>query len=503
MKNERFQKSARVGLPTRAYKAGGPGRLILRRLYARTASLVALCLGAARTSSMPRLAVACNDDFGTLVSANDGVLSGDFAVVQQDGLFVPYGEYPNEVTGPDGRVSIGVQVVDREAGLAMANEMASFMGRARSLFLGRPIFVGHPYHPQKDQRASYPDKASRGWIKSIEVQEEGIKFVTSYNELGSTEVNDARFGYHSPEWRLAPVPGRRNAFRPVMLRSTGLTNFPNIPVPPIIAANEDPATPVLSIDLNKIVAALKEAGLIKDGDDETAILNAIGGAARELQWARERRDNEVKEAALLRATIGAAIAGNDMTPSPEEMPHGELISFICGAYEQSLKEHRLQGERLTAANEQLLTQNGEQAAELVSANESLEQLRTANRELRTARAALALEPLIKAGKVTGAGREAALQQLCDAANEAAFAESLQGLSKAAATLPTAAPTQLSGLHGKQKIILASNEQSARSRERSDLVNACMAEITKGGAAKEGDHDRAWTMASRRKPELFK
>lgn len=43
------------------------------------------------------------------------------------------------------------------------------------------------------------------------------------------------------------------------------------------------------MDLNKINKALLDGGIFKEEDDEVTRLQAIASAAREVQWARERK----------------------------------------------------------------------------------------------------------------------------------------------------------------------------------------------------------------------
>ena len=56
--------------------------------------------------------------------------------------------------------------------------------------------------------------------------------------------------------------------------------------------------------------------------------------------------------------------------------------------------------------------------------------------------------------------------------------------------------------GTAKLILAANEQSARSRQRDEAVNDALAELTQGRKAKPGDKERAWNLAQSRNPDLF-
>ena len=420
-------------------------------------------------------ATAANDADEEITAANDGVVAGAFAIQQADGLFVPYGEYPSEIVD-GGRSTVGIQIVDKEAAITMANEMNSFMGKVRSLgFLGRPVFVGHPYHGNKSMRSLYGDKRSRGWVKNIEVGDDGFKLVTSYNELGKREVDDAQFGYHSPEWTLEPVAGRKNAYRPKMLKSTGLTNNPNIPMPPIQSSNEDAANELVQtpavMDITKILAALTEAGFIKSDDDELTILGSIQRLKEEVVWARERKENDARRLQMLRQMLPSA--ANE-------------------ASEDDLLESLLTVTEAAAANEAA-------AGELRTENSELQSRFTA---ARAAHIDTALKPLIASNKIPGAEIETLRAELISAANEAAIDERLTQLANTKPKLGTTGGVTDQLRQDTSKLILAANEQSARSRQRNEAVTDALAEITAGRKAKPGDQERAWNLAQSRNPELF-
>lgn len=428
-----------------------------------------------RLTARGHVAAANDGTDDEITAANDGVVAGAFAIQQADGLFVPYGEYPSEIVD-GGRSTMGIQVVDKAAALTMANEMNSFMGKVRSLgFLGRPVFVGHPYHGNKSLRSLYGDKRSRGWVKNIEVGDDGFKLVTSYNELGKREVDDAQFGYHSPEWTLEPVAGRKNAYRPKMLKSTGLTNNPNIPMPPIQSSNEDAANEMVQtpavMDITKILAALTEAGFIKADDDELTILNSIERLKEDVRWSRERKESDARRLQMLRQMLPSAA---------NEATEDDLLQSLSSALEA------------TAANE----------SQLETLNLELGTLREAHAASRAAHVAVALAPLIAANKIPGAEIEAIRAELISAANEAVIDERLTQLANAKPKLGTNGGVTDALREGTAKIILAANEQSTRSRLRDEAVNDAMAELTAGRKAKPGDKERAWNLAQSRNPELF-
>lgn len=174
---------------------------------------------------------AANDESGTpspsiLTAAND-IVAARFQV-SATGIFMPFGEYPH---------GVGLQIVDAQAGQRMAADLASFFGRARRLFAGAPVYVGHPDHHEASIRALFPDARARGWCRSVEVQSDGLHFPVKWNTLGKGELEDGQYAFHSPYWALERVTtaAGRAAVRPIRLLSIGLTNTPNIKVPSIIS----------------------------------------------------------------------------------------------------------------------------------------------------------------------------------------------------------------------------------------------------------------------------
>jgi hypothetical protein len=220
--------------------------------------------------------IACNtNESPQLAVANDALPTSLFQLADGGALRVPFGDFPQRVilTGAnaaearaagvrlpaDGSVII-MQRVDAAAGNEMAAELASLRGKVRRFFLGAPIYNGHPFHPDPAQRPSYPDKRAYGWIKAVNVEADGLLLEGVYNTLGEETITDGQLVFHSPEWnmRLIAVENGVGIYRPVRLRSTGLTNEPNIPVPPLVGANTDDGA-ALDVVTDDFIAAAREA----------------------------------------------------------------------------------------------------------------------------------------------------------------------------------------------------------------------------------------------------
>lgn len=432
--------------------------------------------------------------------ANDAPADDIFAVneaaygVDDTGVMVvPFGEVPVMVS-MNGRKVRGLQRIDAIAGNEMAADMTGIMGMLKNAFMGRPIFLGHPYHPDAVEAAKYPDKRARGFIKSVEVANDAIRLMPKYNKLGNEEVTDHQMIFHSPQWRMKPVMAANGqqevkdgmpVFRPYSLHSGGLTNNPNIPVPPLMGANEE-AQPgqdgqpgqEVKLDANKIREALTALGVIQPEDDETAILSAISGLASTLQWARDAKEREDRENILMQTALSAK-AAIDPTTAREAM----LQSLLQAVDAYSANEVANEAELETLS------------ADVTAANERFTAARTAHIDT-------ALKPLIAANKIPGAQIDAVRTELIAAANEADIDTRLAELAKTKPKLGTTGGVTDEVKPGAMNQVMAANDASARSKQRTEAVHECLAELTKGGAAKPGDQERAWNLARSRNPELF-
>jgi len=214
-------------------------------------------------SPEPALFSAANEAKRTatapLAAANAVAESGAFVVRQADSLFVPFGTYWHD--------SIGWQEFDA----ASANELLSGV---RESVGGIPIYVGHPDLPGSDQR--WPDKAAKGRVRGGRLGEyegaPGAIFEVAYNAKGRELIAGAEYNFYSPFWDLRHVGTRDGArlCRPFRLRSIGLVNESNIPVPPI--ANESQVSATQTAAAGSPSAAQQQGGIRMD----PRILEALG-----------------------------------------------------------------------------------------------------------------------------------------------------------------------------------------------------------------------------------
>lgn len=138
----------------------------------------------------------------------------------------PYGEHPVMY---DGREVI--QVVDEECADLMASNYASIRTQLATFFQGIPVYEGHADDPQWLKDNPGHRAVAVGRIKGIEKGEDGPYARTVFNSAGVGLLSGTAPSYsgHSPRWRMVPIPGRPNHYRPILLWSDALTNNPNIP----------------------------------------------------------------------------------------------------------------------------------------------------------------------------------------------------------------------------------------------------------------------------------
>jgi len=237
----------------------------------KTQFVISLCLCVSvlkQFFSAPRQLGFANDfDVDGRAGLLNESISPAFQLTRDGDLFIPYGDYKH---------SRGLQRFTPESARAMANFFVNppaWVRKAWSWFsnepLGVPVYIGHPDVPGMEGK--YPDKAAYGWVNSLEPQDAGMLVKVKWGADGRAMIEDGRYRYHSPYW--FGNPDGKGAYLIDFLRSIGLTNTPNMPVPAI--ANEqsgNPANPPTKPTMNKQL--LKLLGLAEDAD-EAAFENAV------------------------------------------------------------------------------------------------------------------------------------------------------------------------------------------------------------------------------------
>ena len=393
------------------------------------------------------LILAANDAAqAILANAADG--GSPFAILQPDGFLIPYGEFPHKV---------GLQIFDRAAAEEMvANHngmLSKLMSWARGKAASYPVYVGHPDLPgSKDT-----DKRAYGWIEGMAAENDGLRLQVKWSDAGRELVENAHFKFYSPLWWTKPV--KRGVVRPVSLKSMGLTNDPNIPVPAL--ANE-----------------------VDEGNAETLKTEMLKGEEEESQ----QTNDDMKELLLALgleegATMEDALAKIAELKKPAENYDPEAMK------KAEDEKAKAEADKVKAEGEKVAAENS-----LTAANKKIVSLEA----FLSAAANNAVDAAVTAGKITMAEREAKVTELL-AAND--FATALQDLGKLDAKVKT---TSVTGNLGgeKSKLVMASNDASAAARaERATLVENEFQNTNPTlslGARKR----LAWERAQKKNPELF-
>jgi len=220
-------------------------------------------------------------------------------------ILAPYGDHDN---------SVGLQRFRREDAENIVNEFKRLANLPTRL-LGLPFYIGHPDHDAF--KARYTDTRAYGRIKQLKATETGLAANVKWSDAGRQLIESEAFHGHSVNWAMRK---EGNVWRPFRLKSVGFTNEPNIPVPPVTAANELPGD---STTMNK-----------------TEILNWLKSQGIELP--PEATDDQIK-AALMQIGERLTSAANEATTAKARVT--ELTGQLTAA------EARATAATTTAANE--------------------------------------------------------------------------------------------------------------------------------------------------------
>lgn len=169
---------------------------------------------------------SANELYNSKSVENHVISSNSFANIHGDGGWVqlsPYGRFSHPK---------GDQVFTRLDADELVNQFHAALNLPQRV-MGIPWYIGHPDHDAF--KADYNDKRAFGRIQKLEARGDGLWGNVRWNEEGKKLITNEAFHGHSVNWSVVK---RGDVYRPVALKSVGFTNEPNIPVLPILAANE-------------------------------------------------------------------------------------------------------------------------------------------------------------------------------------------------------------------------------------------------------------------------
>ena len=181
--------------------------------------------------------------------------------------------------------------------------------------LGLPFYIGHPDHDAF--KARYTDTRAYGRIKQLKATDTGLAANIKWSDAGKQLIESEAFHGHSVNWAMRK---EGNVWRPFRLKSVGLTNEPNSPVPPVTAANELPGD---SNTMNK-----------------TEVLNWLKSQGIELP--PEATDDQIK-AALMQIGERLTSAANEATTAKARVTEltGQLTAAITTAANERKERAKL------------------------------------------------------------------------------------------------------------------------------------------------------------------
>jgi phage I-like protein len=383
------------------------------------------------------------NDAETTILANAADGGSPFAILQPDGFLVPFGEYPHKQ---------GLQIFDRTAAEGIVAAHNSTLSKLVRHFGGGsyPVYVGHPDLPgSKDS-----DKRAYGWIENLTVAENGLHLSVKWSDAGRELVENAHFKFYSPLWWTKKVKG---GIRPVALKSMGLTNDPNIPVP----------------------------ALANEADEEN------GDRGSEME---ENHTQEIENEEPMKPEILAAL-GLEEGASPESVL-AKITELATAANEAATRVTELEENAETLKAETLKVEEAKTAAEtdLAAANEKATALESDLAGSVSAHVAQAAA----IGRITPAEVPATVERIM-AANDKAG--ELTALYQMPLKVKTSSATGDLG-NAKSRLVIAANDESkARREERAQLVENEFQATNPNLST--GERKRiAWERARRKNPEAF-
>lgn len=411
-------------------------------------------------------------------------------------MIAPYGRHQH---------ARGMQVFGKRDAETLVNEFNRPLNViARKM--GLPWYIGHPDHPYFVNR--YLDTRAYGRIRKLAAKADGLWGEVFFNKRGRRLVGERAFHGHSPNWAVAKAGG---AFRPIALRSVGFTNMPNIPVEPILHANEKNQKNSLAggtgpgdqqqktknkTMIRKIRDLLLALGKLKPESTEDDTLAGVQALANENQELREGAVSLKGEARKLGDLAndllgrwGSRLQSALEARNGEAGEDGEKLTVAQLANEAGLDEATMEavlagdvgggsGGRLDALAGLLGLE-----ADALLANEAMSYAAENFAAERRARSGLLVDRAIEAGRLVVAERDAKVEEL---ANSADF-------DAAAAALEQARPV----LKTKSSAVgLGDRNPDNEGKTLVELANEM------AGDDSPAAFDAAWARLKKEKPELF-
>lgn len=269
----------------------------------------------------------------------------------------PFGEHPT-------RDKKAVQVFNAEAAdqiISWFNFFPRKLARLANINSVK-VWVGHPDFAPNE----WPERIDLGSITELKHDDTDLWGKVRWNAGAVDHVTKHKFP--SVAWDCE-VNGDGTE-TPAFLWSVGMWHKPNIKsVEAVINAaedmpdplNPDPENPEPNKDsmLNKIMQALKDAGIVKDDDAEETILGAIGSLIQSIAYRREETARQKAAADTMRVALNAVA-------DVAELPDDGLTEAVVTQLNAVISERDVQAATITELNSRISTLSAERIVSAVA-----------------------------------------------------------------------------------------------------------------------------------------
>lgn len=224
------------------------------------------------------------------------------------------------------------------------------------------VWVGHPDFAPNE----WPERIDLGSVVELKHDDSDLWGKVRWNAEALQHVTKHKFP--SVAWDCE-VNGDGTE-TPAFLWSVGMWHKPNIKsVEAVINAaedmpdplNPDPVTPEPNKDsmLNKIMEALKAAGIVKDDDAEETILGAIGSLIQSIAYRREETARQKAAADTMRVALNAVA-------DVSELPDDGLTEAVVTQLNAVISERDAQAATIAELNSRISTLSAERVISAVA-----------------------------------------------------------------------------------------------------------------------------------------
>ncbi len=253
---------------------------------------------------------------------------------------LPYANVPYNRNG-----IVGTQKLDKSIALELIEWFKGELATNPKLAAGLPFYVGHPdffSNPTEEMQWVRNQPPAIGWVKELRATDEALELRVEWTDEGAKLVLSKTYKFFSP-YLLNELVGSAT-YIPRMMKSCGLSNTPNWPMPPMVNADTSTGGEQESgmTLLESLIALLGDPAITTDDQVVEKVKGLIAAAASSKQEASTATANaesaKAKEVAtrkefathIVNAAIArGAILQDHATSRVEDMINaGDFVSKV-------------------------------------------------------------------------------------------------------------------------------------------------------------------------------